>query len=393
MKKLKKNILKISLPLLTSLLLLSCSAKSNNLPPTPLQENQPKDVNISIKWQQETGNGNNGLLNYKLSPYIKNNVVYAPNEDGELFALNLNNGSILWKHKIKENISSQPNATSNMVIFGTKQGDLYSLNSKDGQEIWKTNIPSTLVSQPTIYKNFIYLQTHDGSISKYKLTTGTKIWQQTNVIPKLMLNYNSSPFIVNGNVMIGTSYGTLLGYMLSNGSRTINIPIAIPKGQSQAQRMVDITANPIVYNDYLIISSYQGALVVLNKDTGKMIWAKKSSIINNITVNKNIIYTTQSNGELIAFNINNGQEIWKENILKYRKITAPTYYKGMIIVADYEGNVFFFNAINGKYLGMKQITKGLIKNSGIKGELIATKDGIVIEDNNGVVYLINASSQ
>ena len=393
MKKIKKNILKISLPLFTSLLLMSCSAKSNNFPPTPLQENQPKDVNIFIKWHQKTGNGDNGLLNYKLSPFVNNNTIYVPNENGQLFALNLKNGSIIWKKKIEGNISSQPNTIYNTVIFGTRQGQLYSLDSKNGQKLWEVNIPSSLVSQPSIYDNYIFLQTHDGSISKYRATTGFNLWSQTNIIPSLILNYNSSPLIINNNVMIGTSYGTLLGYMLDiDGSRTINIPIAIPKGESQAQRMVDITANPLIYHKFLVVASYQGALVVLNKDTGKIIWAKKSSVINNIAINNNIIYTTQSNSELIAFDIKNGQEIWKESILKYRKITAPTYYKGMIVVADYKGNIFFFNAKNGNYLGMKKITEGFVKNSGIKGQLIATQDGIVVEDNSGNVYLIKANS-
>lgn len=69
--------------------------------------------------------------------------------------------------------------------------------------------------------------------------------------------------------MIGSEFGTVLGFTVDEGDRTINIPIAIAHGSSPADKMVDINANPMLYGDYLIFATYQGAIVALDKDNGK----------------------------------------------------------------------------------------------------------------------------
>ncbi|KHS54586.1 outer membrane protein assembly factor BamB, partial [Francisella tularensis subsp. holarctica] len=177
------------------------------------------------------------------------------------------------------------------------------------------------------------------------------------------------------------------------GDRTINIPIAISHGSSPADKMVDITANPMLYDHYLIFAAYQGAIVALDKDSGKMLWAKKASIINNMAINNGVIFTTQDDSELKAYDIQTGDTVWTQDTLKWRKITAPIYYKGLIVVADYQGYLHFFNSLNGEYLGRYKLTsKSDIFDYGISGQLVPTEKGIIIEADNGTTYLVDAYS-
>ena len=86
-------------------------------------------------------------------------------------------------------------------------------------------------------------------------------------------------------------------------------------------------------------------------------------------------------------------QFWTNDTLKWRKITAPIYYKGLIVVADFQGYLHFFNSLNGNYLGRHKLTpESRIFDHGISAELIATEKGIIIQAENGTVYLVDAYS-
>lgn len=71
-----------------------------------------------------------------------------------------------------------------------------------------------------------------------------------------------------------------------------------------------------------------------------------------MVINDNVIFSTQTDSLLKAFDIENGKTIWTNDTLKWRKLTEPVYYKGLIVVSDYQGYLHFFNSLNGEYLGV-----------------------------------------
>ncbi|WP_407877041.1 outer membrane protein assembly factor BamB [Francisella sciaenopsi] len=387
-----KKLFLLTTPLLLSLLVASCS-ESNVPPPTPLAEKPPKEAKVKVKWSRSTGNGNGSLPIYNVSPAYANDMVFVPNQNGMAYGLAITNGKIIWKHDTGTTLSSQPSIIANAVIFGSIKGTLTAVDQKDGQILWRTDAPSSIFSQPTIYSNHLYTHTHDGSVTSFDATNGSKVWNVTNNIPEITLPSDSSPIILNDTVMVGSAFGTVLGFTLDNGDRTINLPIAIAHGSSPADKMVDITSNPMLYDNYLIFAAYQGAIVALDKDTGKMLWAKKASIINNMAINNGVIFTVQANSELKAYDIQTGDTVWTQSTLEWRKITAPIYYKGLIVVADFQGYLHFFNSLNGDYLGRYKLTpKSDFFDYGISGQLVPTEKGILVEADSGTTYLVDAHS-
>ncbi len=63
------------------------------------------------------------------------------------------------------------------------------------------------------------------------------------------------------------------------------------------------------------------------------------------------------------------------------------------MVADFEGYLHFFNSLNGNYLGRYKLTpKSRIFDNGISAQLIPTEKGIIVQSQNGRVYLVDAYS-
>lgn len=112
-----------------------------------------------------------------------------------------------------------------------------------------------------------------------------------------------------------------------------------------------------------------------------------------MAINNGVIFTVQANSELKAYDIQTGDTVWKQSTLEWRKITAPIYYKGLIVVADFQGYLHFFNSLNGDYLGRYKLTpKSDFFDYGISGQLVPTEKGILVEADSGTTYLVDAHS-
>ena len=112
-----------------------------------------------------------------------------------------------------------------------------------------------------------------------------------------------------------------------------------------------------------------------------------------MALNDNVVFTTQADSLLKAFDVENGNTVWTNDTLKWRKLTEPVYYKGLIVVGDYEGYLHFFNSLNGNYLGRYKLTpESKIFNHGISAKLIPTEKGIIIQADSGNAYLVDAYS-
>ena len=64
------------------------------------------------------------------SPVIAGDVVYVGSNDGNLYALNLADGTLLWKFTAGGHIVASPAISGKRLVIGSRDGVLYCLRSK-----------------------------------------------------------------------------------------------------------------------------------------------------------------------------------------------------------------------------------------------------------------------
>jgi len=105
----------------------------------------------------------------KLSIIVVNNVLYFNNSSGDITAVDINNGNMLWQiptqnSTIYENTfllrTSNMVANSKMIIFSNNQNEFYSISLNTGSLNWKQNINSSL--QSSIINDLIFSITNEG---------------------------------------------------------------------------------------------------------------------------------------------------------------------------------------------------------------------------------------
>jgi len=189
------------------------------------------------------------------SPQIKNDSVFAGFENGTLVRLDLKSGKQIWQENIAEpkgifsvqrmiDIDANPAVTDTRVFVVTWQGQLAALNISNGNIIWSTNASS--IAGLAHDKDRIYLADQQGNIRAYNANDGKLIWQQNQLIARNL----SSPAIIKNNLLVGDAEGWLHWINKETGQF-----VARSKASDSA-----IESAPLIENNIAYISTKNGQI-------------------------------------------------------------------------------------------------------------------------------------
>jgi len=85
----------------------------------------------ALKWKFHTGG------HIESAPYINDDVIYFGSNDGYFYALDINNGDLIWKHKLNVNICSTAVVIGSRVFVGADDCNLYAFDRMTGDKLWQ----------------------------------------------------------------------------------------------------------------------------------------------------------------------------------------------------------------------------------------------------------------
>lgn len=84
------------------------------------------------------------------SPIVINNKIIFGTLDGRLQSVDIDNGKLLWEHKIGGYLSVQAYPKKGLVMISNNQGDLILVNAGDGHIKWQKHISDDVVGVPVL---------------------------------------------------------------------------------------------------------------------------------------------------------------------------------------------------------------------------------------------------
>jgi outer membrane protein assembly factor BamB len=173
----------------------------------------------------------------KLSVIVVNNVLYFNNSTGDITAVEIATGKMLWQtptqnSTIYENTfllqTSNIVANNEMLIFSNNKNKFYSINLKTGGLNWTQKINSNL--QSSIVNDLIFTITNEGYLTIIDSKTGNII-RITDIFSliknKKRKKINLVGFIVaKNNIYLTTSHGRLFIIDIESGKTKSILKIA-----------------------------------------------------------------------------------------------------------------------------------------------------------------------
>jgi len=210
------------------------------------------------------------------SPTVLDGTVYIGSDDGNLYAIEAQTGSLKWQFLTQGIVRSQPAIAGGLVYFASDDGYLYAVEAQAGAQAWRTDIGNSMPS--------------DGRrLGGDPSPTG---WDYKQ----------SSPIVADGQIYVGSLDGSV--YALAAGTGAINW--TFKTGQK-------VRATPTLADGVLYIGSWDESMYALDVLTGQMLWTTPvgGEVQSTALVADGLVYTASRKASVVALDAQTGEIKWE----------------------------------------------------------------------------------
>jgi outer membrane protein assembly factor BamB len=362
-----------------------------------------KTLYLEQVWSRFVGNGQSKGSYTRLTPAIEGDTIYAVDYEGHLLAVNRLTGKKIWSRRVNQaaygvwpwikdcflpddinrRIVGGVAAENGLLLLSTYAGEVLALNIKNGDELWRKQLPGEVASAPRSAGNIVVAQTGNGKIFALNLKNGDLLWSYDNPPPLLTLRGTASPVVTESAVYAGFSNGRVMAFNPANGLILWEQRIALPKGRSELERMVDIHATPLMRDGVVYVGTYQGRITAMARATGRALWGQDGSTSEAMTISltnsaTDKLFVAHSDGKLVAYNALTGEPVWTNEKLLRRGLNAPQVFGDHVAVVDSRGYLHVMNQSNGEFVARKRINK-----KGVRAPMLTDGETLYLITNGG----------
>lgn len=338
-----------------------------------------QEISIEREWLAKIGSGNQDFRN-SLRPTTDTKTVYAADHKGTVTALDISNGKKIWKAELDVQVSGGVGYGAGLVMVGTIEGEVYALAADSGAVLWTGQVSSEVISSPKSNGEIVAVQTIDDRLFALDAATGEEVWQHDGDAPILSVRGTSESVVTDNMVLTGFDSGKLGAFNPDNGSLIWESRLAVPKGRTELERMVDIDGEPLLVGDVIYAVTYQGRLGALSRGTGRSLWFQDSSSHHAPAYSLEQVYVTEDEDAVRAFKAGSGQPVWTNDQLFLRQVTGPAKLAGTIAVADGEGYLHLLDPVDGHFIGRTKVN-----GSGVSAPMLSVGGSLIVQANDGSI--------
>ena len=257
------------------------------------------------------------------------------------------------------------------------------INDVEGSEIWRSQITGEVLVSPLTDGSIVIAQGSDDSLTGFDLRTGKKKWAHKSTVPSLSLRGTASPVLEQGFIFTGFANGKVAMIYPDSGAVRLEQPVTINEGTSELERIVDIDGKPVVSSNILVAASYQGNITAFDLQQGRPIWQEKISTTRDLIEARSRVIGIDNKDLIKGFGLSSGVIVWQQDGLKLRELSSPVKVKGNIAIGDFEGYIHFLDGSDGSFIGRKRLSKNPIL------EIVSEGNKLAVIDDAGKLFLLS----
>jgi len=329
------------------LLIVACSKDKNVDQPAKLTPLPHPSVKVTHLWGHNMGDKNAAVLRLGQGISISDNRVYAASHKGEVVALDLTNGRVLWHTKSKAPLSGGTASSPELVVVGASDGQLFAFDAATGHNRWTVRLNGEVLAPAAISAKLIAVRTVDGKLHALSPEDGHELWATEQQVPRLSLRGTATPEITGDLVVSGFDNGKVVAVSAADGSVQWEATVTPPHGRTELERLDDIDSAVRVAGRDVYAVGFQGKVAMLAIDTGQVWWSHELSSYRGLTLDEDALYVSDSDGVVGALKPRTGAEVWQQKALLHRGLSPIAVMDDTIVVGDFQGYLHWLDKASG----------------------------------------------
>ena len=285
--------------------------------------------------------------NKEIALVIENDIIYAADNIGYMYAINVKKKQIVWAKNFGIPFRSNIKIVEDQIILANQDNIIYSINKFNGVINWqfatslqflKSNFRSSIITE-YVNNSILFLNTN-GELYSFDYKNQRINW---------VLNFKSSLLTLETQVFEGAPLITDDNNIITtDGKNTFNIDAI--SGASTWKHPIPLKIKPIINNGNIFLVSKNNYLMCLNLIDGSIKWSRniknqvtntdikklnsKVGLVKSLILANSKILLFSDNGYLLSFDYKNGDLIEVNKILKKGLGSTPALSEGTIYVFD-----------------------------------------------------------
>ena len=243
-----------------------------------------------------------------------------------------------------------PVVTHDLVVGVNDEGRLYAVNKQNGKLVWDRMFDRCAATSPTVVGKVVYVQlmqakpcrryprTQRGAVVALRVSDGKELWRMTTAVSESSLLY------VDGVLY----YGAWDHAVYALDTRTHEI-------RWRTETDGEFNGAAAYAARTVFIGNNAGSMYALNAKTGAVRWRARSAdgFLRNReyfyatpTVAYGRVYAGNTDGGVYAFGATTGNLLWERRVGTY-VYTAPAVWDRKVFVGTYDGHFVALDAATG----------------------------------------------
>jgi outer membrane protein assembly factor BamB len=368
--------------IVTMLFALSFLAACSNAPekpkPTKLERITPTIELTRVASESLGGRDITGLR-----PRASELGVAVASADGEVSLLDASALGTIWSEDLGRDIVGGVGMNARALYVTTADGALIALSVADGSLVFEIQLPSVSTTPPEADAENVYVKTQIGRLLAFDATTGEPKWVEETQEVGIGIRGSSPMTLVDGALFVLWESGRLVAYQASTGRIIWERQVAVSRGRSPLERIVDSKGGPSVQNNLVATATRNAQVTVLDARSGQTVWSQDADAYSGAVLAFNLVTVVETDGTVLAFSAQTGESVWSNTDLRYRELSAPTVFANAVAVVDLEGELHLLDPKDGQIVG--RIDTGSAK--GLVAPVVSA-DGLLVQLSDGRLTLV-----
>ena len=275
-----------------------------------------------------------GLASNDPAKKIQGSIVYVGSSDGHLYALDADNGKLMWKFQTEDKILGGPNwvtapdGKSKWVLAGSYDYRLYCFDALTGKTNWTYETGNYINGTPAVADGKTVFGGCDALLHVISLKDGQKIKE----VDAGAYIAGSGAFEAN-RFYVGHYENEFLCADLESGQMKWKFK----------DRAFPYFSSPALTQDRVVFGGRDKRLHCVRKDTGEEIWSfnTRGKVDSSPVVAGDKVVVGSEDGNLYMVNLADGNEVWSYEI--GQPITSsPAVINNLVVIGSEDGNVYAF---------------------------------------------------
>jgi outer membrane protein assembly factor BamB len=298
------------------------------------------------------------------APVIADGKLYIMDTAAQITAFDANSGARLWSVRFGDggkNASSLFGggvSVEGAFLYATNGlGDVGALNVADGSVVWKKRPGPPLRGAPTVALGNVYAMSQDNQLFALKTSDGNTEWTEAAAVQLAGVFGVAAPAVGQGTVVAGFSSGDLNAYRYENGRTVWQEALSRTSINTSVGTLSDIDAAPVIDQGRVFAVGQGGRMVSLELVTGQRIWEMNIAGISTPWIAGEWLFVVTDEAKLLCVSRATGKVRWVSALQRYRKEkskngpvswTGPVLAGDRLILASSEGQMVSVGAADGK---------------------------------------------